>query len=192
MEPADRAWRCFVAVPVAAGLRAALADFAARLQRRPGADAWRWTGAEGWHVTLAFLGGTEPAAVPRLGEVLSGVADEAAPFVMTCGGVGTFPSRRRARVVWYGLNDSERRLRRLARRLREALGLEREQRFRAHLTLARVRERFGTDASSLLDGASPPEGSLAVDRLILYRSRLGRGPARYEPLVQVLLRGGGS
>jgi 2'-5' RNA ligase len=62
------------------------------------------------------------------------------------------------------------------------MGLPPDARFRGHLTLGRARDRFGTDASALLDRADGPVSRLEVDRLVLYRSHLGRDPARYEAL----------
>jgi 2'-5' RNA ligase len=63
-----------------------------------------------------------------------------------------------------------------------------DERFRGHLTLARARDRFGTDAGGLVD-VPVPTSRLVVDRLVLYRSHLGRGPARYEALASGELRG---
>ncbi len=84
MSTAERPWRCFVAVPIGTELRTSLAEHVARLRRLDGADAaWRWTEAEGWHVTLAFLGATEPAAVPGLGRSLATVAASHVPFALS-------------------------------------------------------------------------------------------------------------
>jgi 2'-5' RNA ligase len=105
------------------------------------------------------------------------------------GGLGAFPSRGRARVLWYGVGDPEGRLGRLARAVRAAVGLPPEDRFRGHLTLARARDRLGTDARGLLDNVPAPAVRLAVEQLILFRSHLGRGPARYEALATARLRG---
>jgi 2'-5' RNA ligase len=184
----DRPWRCFVAVPVDHVLRKTLLGVARDLRGRAGADAWRWTDAEAWHMTLAFMGSTDPASIPTVVSSIKSVADRHEAFALDAGGLGGFPSRGRARVLWYGVSDPDGRLRRLAGAVRVAVGLEDDERFRGHLTLARARDRFGTDASSLT--AVPVPGSrLEVDRLVLYRSHLRRGPARYEALATAALRG---
>jgi 2'-5' RNA ligase len=168
-------------------LRAVVAETVNALRARPGADDdWRWTDAEAWHLTLAFLGGTDAARLPALREALAGAAAGIEPFVADTGGLGAFPSLHRARVLWYGVNDPDRRLRALAAAVREALEVESGP-FRAHLTLARSRERAGTDAASLLRNAHAPAGHLPVDTVVLYRSHLGRGPARYEALFEAPL-----
>jgi 2'-5' RNA ligase len=186
MGTAELPWRCFVAVPIGDELRAAVAETLRALRARDDADAWRWTDPDAWHVTLAFLGATDPATVPRLASALRAVAEAHAPFELRGGGVGAFPSRGRARVLWYGIADPRGELRRLAGAVAVAVGLPPEDRFRGHVTLARARDRFGIDASDLV--ARPaPEAMLSVDRLVLFRSRLGRGPARYEALATVAL-----
>ncbi|HET6379704.1 MAG TPA: RNA 2',3'-cyclic phosphodiesterase [candidate division Zixibacteria bacterium] len=180
-------WRLFAAVPVPVELRAAVARAVEGLRGRPGADDdWRWTDADGWHLTLAFLGSTDPARVPALQAALAGAVAGFEPFVADAGGLGAFPSLHRARVLWYGVADPERRLRALAAGVRDALDGDPGP-FHAHLTIARSRERFGTDAGPLLRDAAAPGGRLPVDVVVLYRSHLGRGPARYEALFEAPL-----
>ncbi len=176
-----------MAVPIGPALREAVSQCAGDVRARTGADAWRWTDVEAWHVTLAFLGATDPSSVPRLALTLEDVAREHDPFTLDAGGLGAFPSRGRARVLWYGVADPAGRLRRLAGAARAAIGLPEDDRFRGHLTIARARDRFGTDATALVH-ASCAASRLDVDRLVLYRSHLGRGPARYEALATSELR----
>lgn len=185
----QQSWRCFVAVPIGPELREAVADCGGRLRERAGDADWRWSEPDAWHVTLAFMGATDPASVPGLRVALEGVAGAHAAFDVPAGDLGAFPSRGRARVLWYGVGDPEGRLARLARAVRAAVSLPPEDRFSGHLTLARARDRFGTDARGLLDNVPAPEARLAVDQLILFRSHLGRGPARYETLAAVPLPG---
>ena len=108
------------------------------------------------------------------------------PFIVTTGGLGGFPSRRQVRVLWYGLAERSEALAVMARETRAALGVEEGSPFRAHLTLARARARHerGTALPEAVWESSMPSGEIAVDRLILYRSHLGRGPAHYEPLAE--------
>jgi 2'-5' RNA ligase len=190
MPPENRPWRCFVAVPIDERMRSAVSATVDALRAAPGAGAWRWSDAEGWHVTLAFLGATDPASVPGLSRLLAALAGSVGGFTREAGGLGAFPSRGRARVVWYGIADSDGRLRRLASAVQAAVGLPPDARFHAHLTLGRARDRLGTDATALLDGGAAPASRLDVDRLVLYRSHLGHGPARYEALSTVRLGAG--
>ena len=138
--------------------------------------------AENLHLTLRFLGGVASATVEALAGELAGL--EAFAFQLQTGGLGSFGSGRRVRVVFLRLEQGEQEALALARRVEDAcrrLGLPPEERpFNAHVTLARARDRFGAQLPEL-----PPPPALAPWRaaeLIVYRSRLGRPAVRYEPL----------
>jgi 2'-5' RNA ligase len=180
-------WRCFVAVPIPDNLRAVLAAFVESLRRHPDADEWRWTNADAWHITLAFLGPTDSARVPDLVSALTDAVADESPFSLRAGGLGAFPSRESARVLWYGIADPDRRLGGVASRVSSAVGLPIPQTFQPHLTLARTRAERGSDARSLLAADEPPGASVPITELILNRSHLGSGPAQYEALRRVAL-----
>lgn len=183
------AWRCFVGVPIGDRLRDELSSYVARLREPPEARSLRWSDPAGWHLTLAFLGTVPRDALPAIERGLTATARGRAPFSVATGGVGAFPSPHDMRVLWYGVDDSTGRLAALAIDLAGTLGLP-PTAFRAHLTLARSRDgRRGQVLMATLAGAAgePPRGEITVDRLELYRSHLGRGPARYEVLASALM-----
>ncbi len=190
MSTSAAPWRCFVAVPIGDELREAVRACSAALQARPGADDWRWTDAGAWHVTLVFMGATDPARIRGLSAAMSAAARGVEPFTVEAGGLGAFSSRSRARVLWYGIADPDGRLRRLARAVQRAVGIETDSRFRGHLTLARLRSGHEADATDLLGDAPASVRPLVVERVVLYRSHLGRGPAHYEELSAAVLGGG--
>jgi 2'-5' RNA ligase len=141
-------------------------------------------------VTLKFLGGVE---TPRLAPVAAALVDAAstcAPFELAVRGLGAFPSRTRARVVWAGIDDGGATAR-LATRVEAAmveLGFEREARpFAGHVTLGRVRQPRGNPRlAAALDGHSA-YGRLRVDRVVLMRSDLSPRGARYTELAEAPL-----
>jgi 2'-5' RNA ligase len=174
-------WRCFVAVPVDDALRRRLEPAVAKWRGRPDLARLRWADPVGWHVTLAFLGSTDPARVEHVAEAARTVAAGHHAIRLATGGVGAFPTARRARVAWYGVTDPGE-LRTIAEALALALGLPRPDAFHPHVTLARAR-REPIDARRWIDEAVAPTGELAVDRIELMRSHTGTGPARYETLA---------
>lgn len=158
---------------------------AALSPRRSLLEGARWTKPENQHVTLKFLGWVDG---PRLDELSAAIeprgrAHEAAPLRLT--ELGAFPSERRARVLWVGLDDPAGLLVSLATAIDDALsplGFERESRaFKPHLTLARLKRPASVSAlvAKPLDAGTLP---FVVDHLALYRSYLHPQGARYEVL----------
>jgi 2'-5' RNA ligase len=179
MAESARPWRCFVAVPLSDELRTSLATAVASIRADPTAEAeWRWAEPAAWHLTLAFLGATPPASVPELVERVGEAVSELPCFSVATGGLGAFPSESRARVLWYGVHDHHGRLGDLASRVQAAVGLE-DEAFRPHVTLARARDRRGAPATGLL-ALAVPGGTVTVAGVTMFRSHMGRGPARYE------------
>jgi RNA 2',3'-cyclic 3'-phosphodiesterase len=181
-----RPWRCYVAVPLPDGLREELRAWVAQVRGDGALEAdWRWADPESWHITLAFLGATSPDVVPAVVEQLWRELAERERFSVAAGGMGAFPSRGRARVLWYGIQDADRRLAELALAVRAATGTDEAAPLRAHVTLARARAR---DAGAPLPSLRQlPVGEVPVEAVMLMRSHLGHGPARYEALAEFSL-----
>lgn len=180
-------WRCFVAVPIGAELRSALGRAVDGWRATPEGKRLRWTDPEGWHVTLAFLGSTDPGGVPAIVSSIETAVAEAASCELAGGGIGAFPSPNAARVVVYRLADPDARLAELALAVRRALAVEEASPFRAHVTLARVRGEGRERLGDWLRSLDAPPGIVNVDHVELYRSHPGKGPARYESLASVRL-----
>lgn len=179
-------WRCFVAIPIGDALRDELRIAVERWRRTENPAGLRWTDPQGWHLTLAFLGSIDATAVPAVVERLATVAEAHVATRSTTGGLGAFPTSGRARIVWYGVEDHDGRLARLAADVAGTLGLDASWPFRPHITLARAR-RQPVDLRPWLASASAPAGVLTTDRIQLMRSHTGRDPARYETLASFKL-----
>jgi 2'-5' RNA ligase len=193
MPGSPETWRCFVAVPVPRALRESLEVAVSGWRAEPGAPNLRWTDAGGWHLTLAFLGATDPAAVPAIQDQLTALAAQTDPFVVSTAAAGAFPRSGAAQSVWLGIADPNGQLGGLASWVQAAvLPEDRRRRLRAHLTLGRSRARRGESLGEWIASLAFPETSIPVDELVLYRSHLGRGPARYEVLARVPLGRAGS
>ena len=134
--------RLFVALVPPATVQAELAALAAPL---PGV---RWTPAENLHLTMRFIGDTGPDRQAALEEALARVRVE--PFVLPVGGLGVFPPRGPAKVLWAGVGHGHPRLYQLRKQVDEALlsvdtALD-VHRFHPHFTLGRLGEEHGAKA----------------------------------------------
>lgn len=173
--------RLFLGVPLAAEARAALSAQIGELL--PPELPVRPVPPANWHLTLRFLGATAPELLADLRVELSS-AELGNAFPITFGGLGTFPRASRARALWIGISAGLEPLQQLAgavERCARSAGFEPDERpFSPHLTLARLREP--TDLSQLVATAIPPTVSQTVAEIVLFRSHLGAGPPRYEPV----------
>ena len=144
------------------------------------------------HVTLKFLGATDPELVPRLAEQMTQAAGQQQALDLTIRGLGCFPNPQRPRVVWAGLVGAEP-LVRIAGELESRLGplgFPPEGRdFTPHLTLARVRSRPPRELASFIEeNASVPLGGVRVEAVTLYLSETGTHGPKYTPLATAGLR----
>ena len=183
--------RLFVAAPVPEVIATRVAELVDRVAAEMGPDGRRirWVQMDGLHITLRFLGPTSPARVAAItGAVDAAARTLAGPFDVRLGGAGGFPDVTHPRALWLGIRAGAVLLGQLSDSLTGALlgsGLEVEPRpFRPHLTIARTDGvHAGSDAGQrLIAAAAEVDLPFVVDRVVLYRSHLGRGPARYEIL----------
>jgi len=121
----------------------------------------------------------------------AGAAAAQAPrFDLELEGLGCFPERGPAKVVWVGCGWGREALVHLAAALsRELAGREFSgdtRPFAPHLTLARSRNPRGSataaEAVRALAAPAGPLGRARVEALLLIRSTLGSGPPRHDVL----------
>jgi RNA 2',3'-cyclic 3'-phosphodiesterase len=153
----------------------------------------RWVKPPNIHLTLKFLGEMPVADIAKVTAAMQSAAHGQAPLELTLQGMGAFPGIKRPRILWIGLGGELDRLQRLVQRLEtelEPFGFAREGRpFKAHLTLARIKERL--DPQRLLQviqelGSYSPLGFRA-EKMVLYQSQLSPGGALYAAKAHVAL-----
>jgi len=179
----DERLRLFVAVDVPTEQLERLA--AAVAPRRSLLEGPRWTKPENQHVTLKFIGWVDAPRLETISAALEAVGRSHGAAPLSLAGLGAFPSERKARVLWVGLDDPAGLLSGLAAATDGALaplGFEPESRaFSPHLTLARLKRPASVSAlvTEPFDAGSAP---FVVNHLALYRSYLHPQGARYEVL----------
>ncbi len=180
--------RCFVAVELPEKLKN---EIVARTEglRKSGTDA-RWIKAENLHLTLKFLGDTPEDVLTAVKESLEKAVKDHVKFKLRLSGAGVFPDRKRPRVVWVGLEDSDR-LVALQSAVEEALaelGFETEKRpFSPHLTIGRLKSPRRRDfLLRELDAISGEEfGKVEVAEISIMKSVLKSSGAEYSRLFAI-------
>lgn len=181
--------RAFVAVPVEdAVVRRRLAGARSLL---PPLHGVRWIPETQLHFTLKFLGEIPEEQVLDA-KAATGEAARAASgsFRLSLEGLGAFPPRGPARVLWAGCGEGAERLSEFAARVEEAFGgaFPRDGRpFSPHLTLARVKEPEAGRrlVRALASVPREPFGTVGVRSLVLFRSDLTPHGAEYAELLRV-------
>lgn len=187
--------RTFIAVEIPSSIHQAILQETESLRTALGTAVIRWVPIQNIHLTLKFLGDVAPAHVEALTEMLGVEAGKVDPFDIHISGLGSFPSLKRPRVLFVGV-QAPAGLEALYRGIESAcarLGYEPEERsFSPHLTLGRVKQ----DASSaeqqkirrIFEELKIDSLSIArVDSVHLYKSELKPNGAVYSQLFSAPL-----
>ena len=136
-----------------------------------------------FHLTLKFLGEVEDSKLESLKRALDSVSFS--PFEAHLTGIGAFPSKSNARVVWVGLEPKDKidSVQKQFDDITLKLGFATDKEFHPHLTLVRIkfidnRKEF----ENMFDNLKVPECSFKIDSFKLIKSTLTpQGPV-YEVL----------
>ena len=98
--------RAFIAIDLTQEILERLEQVSAQLKARLEGVPIRWVPVDNIHLTLKFLGDVSVANVEMLKKILLTEAYGHHTFDISVGGLGAFPSLRRARVVWVGVTTT--------------------------------------------------------------------------------------
>ncbi|WP_181685028.1 RNA 2',3'-cyclic phosphodiesterase [Halorhabdus salina] len=154
-------------------------NVAAVQERFDGASGLNFVDPEQAHLTLKFLGDTDPDRMPEITDELAAAVDESGvePFEGEFGGLGAFPSTDYISVVWFGVREGSEQLTRLHEAIEErtvAMGFDPEDHdFTPHVTLARMNHAGGKElVQDVLREEDPTVGTLKVEAVRLTESVL--------------------
>lgn len=187
--------RSFIAIELSQEIRTALNDVTTNLTAHT--RFVRWVPAENIHLTLIFLGEIPRTTLALLNKSLQSAVLPLKPFLLTVGKIGAFPSLRRPRVVWVGIQAPVE-LEILQKEVEMAtikLGLPVEERpYSPHLTIGRVNKHASQFEINILsnDLASARIGKLgtmAVRSIAIFQSELLPSGPIYTRLYEAKLSG---
>ena len=188
--------RSFIALEIPPGIQREIARSTAALQKALPKPLVRWVPQANVHLTLKFLGDVSPANLERVAEALRLESSQYAAFTMTVGGFGAFPTSRRARVIWIGLQapPALSALQRGVESVAARQGYPPEERpFSPHLTIGRVSQNLSTAEQArvrtALEAAQVGElGQVAVEAVHIFKSDLQPAGSIYTLLYTIPLK----
>ena len=187
--------RVFIAIEIPLPIRQAISAQTESLRGALG-PLVRWVPVENMHLTLKFIGDISPANVEMLEQTLTAETTGNAPFAMQIGGLGSFPTPRRARVIWIGI-QAPAALESLQHGIESAaarFGYEPETRpFSPHLTIGRVRQPVRASDQQQVRAAleQTPVGALGaaeISAVHLFKSDLQPTGSIYTRLFSAPLK----
>ena len=188
--------RAFIAIELSSEISHRIDQISAELKKRVPANAVRWVAARNIHLTLKFLGDVSSTHLDPLQKMIQVECINYAPFDISVGNLGAFPSMRRPRVIWIGLTATET-LPALQQSIElgaSHIGYPPEDRpFSPHLTLGRLARNADPaelqQVGQVLSGYNIGFlGAMRVEAVHLIRSDLSPSGARYTRLYSASLR----
>jgi len=154
-----------------------------------------WTRPQGQHLTLKFFGDISQEDVNNICAAVQKRTVSETKLNLKIEKLGVFPDARKPRVLWCGVTGDVEKLIILQKKLDAdfaAIGFPAEDRpFRAHLTLARIKDsRDITGMSEALKKHGEfTAGDFIADKLFLFQSKLSPQGAVYTKLAEFALGG---
>jgi RNA 2',3'-cyclic 3'-phosphodiesterase len=187
--------RTFVATDIHPIIQKSIQKQVSFLRNILGDSSIRWVPVHNIHITLKFLGDVSPAKVDELQRIVKAEADSHSSFDIHVNELGSFPSSKRARVLFIGIQASAA-LEALQQGIESAcvkVGFKSETRpFSPHLTIGRVRQGISKHDQQkiyeiLRDVKIDSLGTASVDSVHLYKSERQTNGAVYTKLFSAPL-----
>ncbi|RKY88617.1 RNA 2',3'-cyclic phosphodiesterase [candidate division KSB1 bacterium] len=181
--------RCFIAIDLPGSLKKKIGEIQAKL-KGSGADV-KWVKPDNIHLTLKFLGEITPEKVEEVKASLDGISVK--KMEISARNVGAFPSLKRPRVIWVGIEKGLEKLKdfsNIIEKEMQKIGFEKEKRsFKPHLTIGRVKSQRNIgnlvkEIGLIEEFETEP---FIPEEFILMRSDLKPSGAEYTPIKKYRL-----
>ena len=133
--------RTFLAVEIPRRIKEGISDFIEEERKKD--LPIKWVEFRNLHITLKFLGEISEDKKKVITPVIKEVTENFQRFQINLEGIGCFPAPKNPRVLWIGVKKGSDRLNDIANGLEEKLaqlGIKKEKRFHAHLTIGRIKK----------------------------------------------------
>ncbi len=181
--------RIFIAINLPKNVKEVLAQILAELKKRYRGTPIRFVKANGFHITLHFLGNQNDGMIAKVSRILDEVTARYQRTKLMLGGFGYFPNAVQPRVLWIGVDGVGQKI---LENLQKDLGKELQKLgikvdhcdWHPHLTLGRLSGKINT---SMLHSMEAPQVEWQVGAVVLMASNLKPTGAEYEILHSVKL-----
>lgn len=167
--------RVFIAIGLSENIKGVLGDLLLELKRNYRGAPIRFIKADGFHITLYFLGNQDENSIQKIIALMKETVSQYKKVKFRLGDLGFFPNQIRPRVLWIGrkeLNKYEtlKNLQKdLGKRLQKLKIKVDKRPWHPHITLGRIRGRINSQA---IQKIKIPEALWQIDSIELIESIL--------------------
>lgn len=181
--------RTFISINLPEDIKREILSLQSRLKVHGGHIGW--VKPDAIHLTLKFLGDIDEKKIPEIEAATREATKGFDTFYLRILGLGVFPSLKRPRIIWLGVNEEGDSLARLQSKIEDEIariGPPREEReFKPHLTIGRVKDLHGF--KQLMDTIDAERGidldGFNVTEILIMKSELRREGAIYTRLYEI-------
>lgn len=108
-------------------------------------DDVKWVSKENLHVTTKFLGEVEESFLNEIFKITENISRSFKSFIFTIEGVSGFPKKNFARVLFFGINDLDKNIENIMKKLDLEFSkyhFKREESYVPHITFGRCRTGY--------------------------------------------------
>jgi len=142
------------------------------------------------HITLCFLGDVDTDRIPRICSELQRTFRDTEGFHIAVKGIGAFPNKRNARIIWMGIEDDGRlsSCASMIGRTLKRIGIRYDgKEFTPHITIARAKD--GVDITGIANGYASTEFlNFECTSINVMKSVLRPGGAEHSIISSIPLR----
>lgn len=180
--------RTFIAFPLSPEIKELLEKIQAEIKTCV-IDA-KWVNPFNTHITLKFLGEIQENTLLKVEQIIVKTADEFSSLKIYLKSFGFFPTERNPRVFFIA-TDKEDFLKQIASFLEnnlQALGFKKENRFKSHITLARLKSKKNIGCILEKIKAIELTKTFLIKEIVLFKSTLTSKGPEYEKIFKARLK----
>lgn len=145
------------------------------------------------HLTLRFLGNINEEKYARFSEKLSILCSKLEVFQINIAGLGFFPHKNKARVIWVGVEDNPN-LMKVYLATEDAaheIGLPPENKFKGHITVGRIKNFLPSEIINEIERKFRDcfWGKMMVKKITIFESVLHPEGSEYRELLNIPMGG---